>query len=463
VTSPLDLAIRGGSVVTVAGKRQLDVGVKAGLVVKLERDVRPAIEEVDARGLLVIPGGIDMHVHLSPSPRRQISWVDDFASGSRAAAAGGITTVGNMSWPRRNEGLAAAMSRLSAEAESSSIVDFVLHPVLPAGSTRDRADLGPLAEAGYGSIKLFMLFPEFDRNVSAFLDAMSIAAELGMVVMIHCEDGAINAFVGERLVREGAGSLGHYAASRLARSESAAVARAAAMCEATGASTYVVHVSSDAALAEIRRARAVGLPMYAETRPLYLYFTEETLAGPDGGLYIGSPPLRTAADQLGLWDGLRSGDVQTCCSDHAAWKRADKLDPDRDVRTALPGVPDLETLMPLLFSEGVLQGRLSMERFVAVTSTNAARIFGIYPQKGTIAVGSDADLVVWDPALVRIVRAAEGLSRCDYSPYEGREVTGWPRHTFRRGHRIFSDGRVTDDAGPGRRVRRRAASSVGIT
>jgi dihydropyrimidinase len=454
----VDLVIRGGTVVTASGRSRGDVGVVDGRIASIGSAVESAGDEIDATGLYVLPGGVDMHVHLSRSERRPISWVDDFGSGSRAAAAGGITTVGNISSPRPDESLMAAMERLAAEAARASIVDFVLHPVLAEPTPERRAELRPLADAGYGSIKLFMLFPEFDRNVPGFLEVMSTAAGLGTVVMIHCEDGAINAHVGDRLIRTGAGSTDNYAASRPPRSESAAVARAAAMCEATGATTYIVHVSSRGALAEITAARADGLPIHAETRPLYLHFTADALSGPDGALFIGSPPLRTADDQRALWNGLQSGEIQTCCSDHAAWHRADKLDASRDVRTALPGVPDLETLMPLLFSEGVRPGRLSLERFVAVTSTNAAQIFGIYPQKGTIAVGGDADIAVWDPDITHTVRAADGQSRSDYSPYEGRQVMGSPRHTIRRGELIYSEGRIVEGTGRGRRVRRAPAA-----
>jgi dihydropyrimidinase len=231
------------------------------------------------------------------------------------------------------------------------------------------------------------------------------------------------------------------------------------MCAATGATTYVVHVSSREALSEIGRARRRGLPMHAETRPLYLHLTERALAGPEGGAQIGSPPIRSAADRRALWRALGSGLVDTCCSDHAAWSLADKLDERLDIRSALPGVPELETLRPMLFSEGVLTGRMSLETFVRVTATNAARIFGIHPRKGTIAVGSDADLVLWDASEVRTIRAAEGQSRCDYSPYEGRRVTGWPRYTLRRGEVIYSDGHIVGSPGTGRHVRRLADSA----
>ena len=449
----MDLAIRGGTVVTDESRSEIDLGVVGGRIAQLGGEVPPAESEIDAGGMLVLPGGVDMHVHLSPSYSRPTSWVDDFASGSRAAAAGGVTTVGNVTPPRPGEALDAAMRRISAEAEEASVVDFVLHPVVD-----DPADalsaLRSLAVDGFGSLKIFMIRPSFAANLPGYLDLMAATADLGLTVMLHCEDAAINAFATDRLLRGGMGTLDRYPASRPRSGETAAIARAITMTEATGATSYLVHVAGEGSLALIRRARAAGVPVHAETRPAYLHLTDAVYAGTDAGLYVGSPPIGPESDRAALWDALRAGVISTVGSDHAPWMRVDKLAPHGDVRSVPPGLPELETLLPLLFSEGVGGGRLTLEQFVAVTATNPARIFGIHPQKGTIGIGSDADLVIWDPAAAWVVRAADGESRSDYSPYEGWHVTGRPLHTLRRGEVIWSAGRARPDATRGRRVRR---------
>jgi dihydropyrimidinase len=456
-TAPLDMAVRGGRIVTAGGSSHADLGIRDGQIIQIGGELPQAEHEIDARGLLVLPGGVDMHVHLSPADMGEggsAMWVDDFESGSRAAAAGGVTTVGNMSFPGLGEPLAEAMRRHEATAEAQSIVDFLLHPVLLEATPAYLDDMRALAEDGYASVKIFMVDPAFERNAPDYLDALQLAGQLGLMAMVHCEDGCIVSHVIKGLIANGRGSLENFAASRPVYSESAAVERVIAFARATGASIYVVHLSSAAALRAVREARSEGLPIYAETRPLYLHFTEERLAQPDGALVIGQPPIRAESDRRALWAALRSKDIQTCCTDHAPYNAAHKLDPAHTVADAPAGLAELDTLMPMLFSEGVRTGRIDLETFVEITSTNAARLFGIYPQKGTIAVGSDADLLVWDPDEVRVIAASEQLTNSDYTPYEGRSVTGWPRFTIRRGEILANRGRIVAQPGSGRRVRR---------
>ena len=450
-----ETVIRGGTLVTVDGQRRADILSRNGQVVEVGRAIRTSQAAViDASGMLILPGGVDMHVHLTPVERRTRArqWADDFASGSQAAAAGGITTVGNMSVPRPNERLQDGMQRLAAEAEATSGVDFVLHPVIVDPGNTDASDLRALAEQGYSSLKLFMSTPEFDGSAGRVLDLMELARELGLVTIFHCEDSAVIAHLRARASPSVPPSGIDYARTRPIDAEVAAVARAAAMCAATAAPTYLVHLSSEASLALVREARSAGHPIYAETRPIYLHFTEAVYQSAQSLLFVGSPPVRSASDQTALWSAISDGSIDTVCSDHAAWRRADKLDPMLGLDDLRPGLPELETLMPVLYSEGVATGRISLEQFVALTSTNAAQIFGLFPQKGTIAPGADADLVIWDPSATRIVRATDLHSRSDYTPYEGRSITGWPRQTIRRGKVIYEVGRHIEPGG-GRRVR----------
>ncbi|MEP7198610.1 MAG: amidohydrolase family protein, partial [Chloroflexota bacterium] len=270
----------------------------------------------------------------------------------------------------------------------------------------------------------------------------------------HCEDGALIRCVCRELMEQGRSAPRFYPDSRPVYTESVATERGIAMARVTGAPIYIVHLSSEAALEHCRQARAEGLPVYVETRPLYLYLTRELFEQPDGAKYAGAPPLREPADLRAMWHGLQSGDIQCLCTDHAPWSLRQKLDPTLNVMTVRQGVADLETLMPMLYSEGVRGERISLSRFVELTSTNAAKLFGLYPQKGTIAVGSDADLVVWDAEARRTIDGAAMQSRAGYSVYDGREVQGWPIYTISRGQVVLDNGTLMAPRGRGRWVRR---------
>jgi len=457
----IDVAIRGGAIVTAGSVSTADLGIKDGQIVQIGGTMI-ADAEIDARDKLVLPGGVDMHVHLSPVEfaGASTSWADDFSSGSRAAAVGGVTTIGNITFPRRGERLSHVIERVAADATRDSIVDFVLHPVLFDPSEDAIAEIPQLAQQGHTSLKVFMSIGDFDARANDFLQAMSAAGENGVLTLIHCEDACVISHLTHKLLASGHGDLTNYAASRPIYSEAVAVARAIAFSEAANAPIYIVHLGSAEALETAQRARSRGLPVYVETRPIYLYFTDDKFKGPEGSLYIGNPPLRGRQDLDALWSGLSCGSIQTCCTDHAAWTWDQKTDPDLTIATARPGMSDLETLMPLLFSKGVREGRISLQRFVEITSTNAAKLFGLFPRKGTIAIGSDADLVIWDPELPRIIHGAEGMSHAAYSLYEGWEVVGWPIYTLRRGEVIYADGHITAQAGRGRLIKRGSTTKL---
>jgi dihydropyrimidinase len=451
MTATFDLVIRNGTIVTADASFAADVGIRGETIAQIGGEMTGA-KEIDAAGKLILPGGIDAHVHLTPTedmlsgPR----WCDDFASGTRAAAAGGITTVGNMTFPRGAETLAQAIDREAAEAARDAIVDVMLHPVLTDPATQPLSDIPELGARGHTSLKYFMSFGGFTTNPAPYLDAMRLARDAGMITLIHCEDAAMMDYALRQLLAENRAAVANYPQSRPIAAEVSATARAVAFAELTGAPTYIVHLSCAGALDEIRRGRERFPRLWIETRPLYLYLTAERFAEPDGSKYVGQPPLRSAADVEALWRGLVAGEIDTVCTDHAAWRYADKVFPDVTVATVRPGVADLETLMPMLFSEGVVKGRITPQRFVAVTSTNAAKLFGLFPRKGTIAVGADADLVIWDQNRTKPVHAAEFQSNCDYSPYEGREITGWPAVTIGRGEIVFDEGQVIGKPGRGR-------------
>lgn len=448
--------------VTAGGEGVADVGLAGGRVVQLGGDMEGE-REIDVAGLHVLPGGIDVHVHLttpSDDPDRE-RWVDDFDSGSQAAIGGGVTTIGNMTFQRRGESLRAALERDLERVRRQARVDCLLHPVLTDPTPAAIEEVAALAAEGHRSLKLFMTQDDFDARLEAYTNAIATAGRAGSITMVHCEDHNALRCACEALFAAGAGrDLHRFGDSRPVAAERLATERAIDLARITGAPIYVVHLSSEAALRACREARAAGLPVYVETRPLYLHLTGERFQEPEPGRYTGAPALRSEHDRRRLWDGLAAGDVQTCGTDHAPWRLAQKLDSALDVRTARQGVADLETMLPMLLSEGVRTGRISLSRFVELTSTNPARLFGLYPRKGTIAVRADADLVAWDLGETRTIDGARMRSRADYSVYDRWEVTGWPAYVVSRGEVVLEGGEVRGEPGRGRWLARGATQRL---
>lgn len=438
-----DIVVRGGTVVTSEGEQQADVGINGSRVAAVAPNL-VGRETIDATGKFVLPGGVDPHVHFSayeapPAP----GWVDDFWTGSRAAAAGGITTVGHMTYPWHPQTLGEGLERDATAAKRDGVIDFAFHPVLTDPVTQPIEEIPRLAEAGNTTLKFFMSLGGFLTDPGPFVQAMRLAGEAGMPTLIHCEDGALLHDALSHLVDTGRTAPRFYPLSRPTTVEAAATARAVNFSEQTGAPAYIVHLSCEDALNEVRRGRDRGLDLSIETRPLYLFLTEERFEEPDAGKYFGQPPLRTAADQAALWKAMEDGEINTLATDHAPWMYADKTAPGLDLRTIPPGVSDLDVMLPMFWSAGVNTGRISRTRFVDVTSTYAARMLGLYPKKGTIAPGSDADLAIWDASLTQPIQIARFASASDYTPYEGWEVTGWPVLTMSRGEVIARNGEVT--------------------
>jgi dihydropyrimidinase len=447
----MDLVIRNAHVVTVGARSETDIGIRDGRIAQLG-GAMSADQELDACGLFVTPGGVDPHVHLTPPARGDHgwSWIDDFESGTRAALAGGVTTVGNISFPGRGETIADAIATDSAEANQLSLCDFFLHPVLMDPDAANLDTIETLHAQGHTSIKIFISFRRFDRNVPDYLEAMRRVAACGGIALMHCEDAAIIDCCCNLLREAGKTDPRFYPEARPLQAEVVATHRAVGFAETTGCPTYVVHLASARALGACHDGRIRGVPVYVETRPLYLHLSRERFEEPQGAKYAGAPPLREPVDVDTMWAALKFGDIDTLATDHAPWMLADKLDPSQTAMDLKQGVADLETCLPMLFSAGVLTERLSLEQFVAVTSTNPAKLFGLYPRKGAVAVGSDADLVVWDHERTRVVDGASMYSRSDFTPYDGWSVTGWPKWTISRGEIVFADGQVTASPGRGR-------------
>jgi dihydropyrimidinase len=460
----LELVVRGGTVVTPGRTEIADVGVRDGRIAQVG-GAMTGQEEIDARGLLVIPAGIDAHVHLVSAAlakavgQQEPMWVDDFWTGSLAAFAGGITTIGNMTFALPGESMTTAIARDMAGARAEAAADWFLHPVLAALGDATAAEITRLAEDGHSSIKVFLSDPDHAAGTPGLAAAIEAAGQAGSLTLVHCEDAGMLARAGRELIGSGHGAVRNFPAARPVSAEVEAVDQAIGLARQTGAPVYIVHLSSEAALDRCRRARAAGLPVYVETRPLYLHLTRERFEEPDAAKYVGAPPLRRSSDREALWRGLAAGEIDTVCSDHAPWTLADKLDPALDVVTARQGVADLETLMPMLFSEGVVAGRISLDRFVELTSLNAARLFGLYPRKAAIAVGSDADLTLWDPQRRALIDGSRMRSRAGYSVYDGWTVQGWPRFVIRRGQVVLAEGSSLAQPGQGQWIPRTRAAT----
>jgi dihydropyrimidinase len=433
-----DLVLRGGLVVTEDSQEIADVATLEGRIAQIG-GAPSGRAEIDVNGYVVTPGGIDMHVHLTPMPAVDLPRrPDDFESGSLAAANGGVTTIGNMTHQVPGEGLLTALQRDKESAENGSIVDFVLHPVLNEPSVLAIGDIAQLGASGFGTVKLFIVFPNFRPELSEYRKAMAAAARHNILVLVHCEDPEIISSHLDGLARAGTLGAKHYGESRPVEAEVSAVRLAVELAEESGGPIHVVHLSSERALEVCTTARRRGVEVHVETRPLYLHFTDDVFERKDAALFIGNPPPRKHTDRVAMWDGLRSGRIDALASDHAPWNRAQKLTSGEDIRTALPGVPELDTMLPLLFSEGVTKGKLNLAQFVRVTSTNPARLLGIHPVKGEIRVGADADLTVWDPNIRWRIGPETLATQADHSPYDGWEVQGAPVYTLVRGQVVRS-------------------------
>ena len=429
------------------GSSRADVGVQGGRIAAIG-DVPRAPRELDATGKLVLPGCVDLHTHLASTPT--FTPLDDFEHGTRAAIAGGVTTVCSMVYQEGT--LRAGIERGLRDAERS-LADFAFHVVVTDPSDAAIAELPALVRDGHAGLKVFMVAPRFDERVTDYVRVLRAAAAAGMLVAVHAEDHAIVARATAELHAAGHDAVRYFPDSRPVEAEDVAIRAAAQLAAKTGASLYLVHLSSRTALAALAEAKARGLRVCGETRPLYLYLTRERFERPDAALWVGQPPLREREDVDAIWDALQSGLLDTVGTDHYPHLRAAKLAPGLAFDKVPPGVANLETLLPMLYSEGVRRGRLTVERLVDVLATSPARIAGLRG-KGEIAIGNDADIVIFDPEQTRTIHATEMHSACDYDPFEGWEVTGWPALTLLRGEVAYENGEILARSGAGRLVAR---------
>jgi dihydropyrimidinase len=463
--SDFDLIVAGGTVVTAVDSFLADVAVRDGRIAALGHDLGAAKRRIDAEGLLVLPGGIDAHCHIEQESSTRLMTADDFYSGSVSAAFGGNTTFLPFAAQHRGQSLREVVRTAHDRAGPKAVIDYAFHLIVsdPSESVLGQ-ELPALIMDGYTSFKVYMTYQMLKISDRQMLEVLSLAHRHGAMTMVHAENDDVIAWLGERLLAAGHGAPKYHAVSHAAIAESEASRRAIDLARLVGARLLIVHVSAPEAARAIREARDRGLPIYGETCPQYLFLTADDLDrdGLEGAKYCCSPPPRDKAGQDAIWLGLTNGTFQVFSSDHAPYRYDEsgkfKAGPNPNFKQIANGVPGIETRMPLLFSEGVGKGRLSLHDFVALTSTNAAKIYGLHPRKGTIAVGSDADIAIWDPTWRRTISQSMLHDNMDYTPYEGMTVTGWPRVVINRGRVVIEDETLQVGRGSGKFLERAPAA-----
>jgi len=457
----LDTVIRNAVVVTASDVFESDLGIAGGVITALGRGLGPARREVDAAGRYVTPGGIDTHCHFDQPMRDAVTLADDFLTGTVSAAHGGTTTVVPFACQLPGQSLRAAVDDYHRRAGAKPVIDYAFHLIV-ADPTEAvlRDELPALIREGYTSFKIYMTYESLKLSDRQIISVLAVARHEGAMVMVHAENSDCIAWLTEELERQGRIAPYFHAVSRPPAVEREGTHRAITMSEIVGTPILLVHVSSADAVEQIRWAHGRGLKILAETCPQYLVLTADHLDAPgfEGAKYICSPPPRDEASQRAVWQGLASGVFQVVSSDHAAFRFDDPAGKKRHGEhasfTRVPnGIPGVETRMPLLFSEGVTKGRIDLQTFVALTATNAAKIYGLYPRKGTIAIGSDADVVVWDAEREVVITSDLLHSACDYTPYEGMRVRGWPTTVFSRGDPVVDEGKLLATPGRGQFLR----------
>ncbi len=461
-----DLVIRGGTVATASDTFRSDVGITGGKIVALGSSLTKAKKTIDASGKLVLPGGIDAHCHLD-QPRAQglasggAIMADGFESGSLSAVFGGTTTIIPFAVQHRGQSVRAAVEDYHRRAGGKAYIDYGFHLIVSDPTQPVLKDeLPSLIAEGYASVKVYMTYEAMKLSDRQILDVLDVNQRAGALTMIHAENYECIAWLTEKLEAEGKTEPRYHEDSRPMAVEREATHRAITLSEVAEANLLIVHVSGKDAMEEIRRARARGVKIFAETCPQYLFLSTRDLALPDflGAKCMCSPPPRDPANQAHVWQGIEDGLFDIFSSDHAPYRfdEGGKLmyGPKISFSKVANGIPGLETRSALLFSEGVMTGRLDLNRFVALNSTNAARLYGLHPQKGTIAVGADADVAIWDPERKVTITNDMLHHNVDYTPYEGRTLTGWPVTVLSRGQVICHEGELLGKPGQGQFLKR---------
>ncbi len=456
-----DLTVRNARIVTATDDFHGDIGIVAGRIQAVGQNLPAGTRDIDAGGKLVFPGGIDSHCHVEQLSSMGVLCADDWYSASVSAAHGGNTTIVPFAAQHKGDSLREVARNYAASAAAKSVIDYSYHLIVsdPTEQTIER-DLPELIREGITSFKVFMTYDKLKLNDTQLLDVFAVAAREGALPMVHAENNDVILWIARQLLAKGYTKPKYHATSHAPAAEDEATNRAIKLASILDIPILIVHVSTLGGAQAIHSARTLGASVHGETCPHYLLLTAEDLhlPGVEGAKFCCSPPPRDAKSQEALWAALKSGVLKLFSSDHAPYRydESGKIPNGEDTtfKQVANGLPGLETRMPLLFSEGVRKGRISLNEFVALTSTNHAKMYGMHPRKGCIAPGADADLVIWDADKTVTVTAAGLHDAVGYTPYEGREVTGWPQTVISRGRVVVDDDRLQVEAGSGEFIAR---------
>jgi dihydropyrimidinase len=454
-----DTVIRNGTVVTATDTYASDIGINGGRITAIGEalPIEGATKLIEAAGMMVMPGGIDVHTHLD-MPFGGTTSADDFETGTIAAAYGGTTTLIDFTIQQKGQSLRFAFETWMKKADRKAAIDYAFHCIITDIANAQLDEMAQLIGEGVSSFKLFMAYPGVLMvDDATIFKAMSQAAKYGGLICMHAENGGAIDVIVQKALAEGKRAPKYHALTRPTTAEAEATGRAIALAEMAGAPVYIVHLSCNDALEKIREARDRGVPAYAETCPQYLYLSLDQMEAPgfEGAKYVFTPPLREKWHQEKLWHGLAHDTLQVVSTDHCPFCFKEQKELGKDDFTKIPnGGPGIEHRLSLVYTGGVHGGRFSPNRFVQLVATAPAKLFGLYPRKGMIGIGSDADLVIFDVNQEQVISAATHHMRVDYSMFEGIKVKGVPRTVLSRGKTIVEGGKFVGKAGSGEFVRR---------
>jgi dihydropyrimidinase len=455
--------IKNGRVVTAVDDYTADILIEDGTIAMIAKTIDVDADRViDAKGRLVIPGGIDPHTHME-LPFGGTSASDTFETGTRAAAFGGTTTIIDFAVQYKGQSLQEAIDAWHAKADGKTAIDYGFHLICTDLPDQRLGEMRRMIDQGVSSFKLFMAYPGvFLVDDGTIYKAMRMAGENGGLICMHAENGVVIDVIVKEALARGETAPKYHALTRPTKAEAEGVHRAIALAEIANTAVYIVHLSCDDALQEVTRARDMGVPAFAETCPQYLFLDYSVYEQPgfEGAKYVMTPPIRDKANQEKLWRGLQFNDLQVVSTDHCPFCFKEQKELGRDDFSKIPnGGPGVENRMSLVYNGGVASGRISVNRFVEIVSTNAAKIFGLFPKKGTIAVGSDADIVIFDPNEEFTISAKTHHMNVDYSCYEGWKVKGATKTVLARGEVVIDEGKYVGRAGQGSFLKRGLAFS----
>ncbi|MFZ1430280.1 MAG: dihydropyrimidinase [Geminicoccaceae bacterium] len=462
-----DLVIRGGTVATTTDVFRADVAVRGERIAAIGLGLGPGAVEIDATGKLVLPGGVDSHCHIEQLTASGLMNADTFETASRSAAFGGTTTVIPFAAQHVGMSLTKVVEDYHAAAARGAVIDYAFHMILCDPRPEVLAhELPPLARAGHGSLKVFLTYDRLRVEDAQFLDVLEAARAHELMVCVHAENHGMITWMGKRLIAGGYRAPRYHVPSHPRLGEIEAIGRAIACAALIDQPLMIFHVSTAEGAGVIHRARGEGRKVWGETCTQYLTLGAKDLDRPglDGAMWMCSPPLREPSDQEALWWALEIGTLQAVSSDHAPYRMdtSGKLakGPEAHFKEIANGMPGLELRLPVLFDAMVSRGRLGLEKFVELTASAPARIYGLHERKGSIAVGLDADLAIWDP--VRTVEIAQGPrhDNAGYTPFAGRTVQGWPETVLCRGHVVVADGELRAAPGSGHFLPRRGGPAA---